>query len=322
MTKPLLCGNLVFMTGNNSKSPATGYNPAVHFGNQVRKARRHRGWTIHDLAREADINAGHLSRIENGKRPPSEDVAIKLDGVFTERQGWFLDYYHDSESWTPPGYRHWAEHEATAPRLRTWVSGMLHGLVQTEDYARALASALSDAPAEVIAARTASRMERQRRVLYRDKPPTVWFIVDELSLYRCVGSPEIMVAQLDHLMNVAGMPDVTVQVMPAVAHPALASELIVADDAAYCEHIRAGVMYTDEETVSSLSRMINTIQAESMRASESLQLIGRTREAWASGEKVLTPAVTAGRASKWRTSPARSASATRRKPAWARRGRS
>lgn len=123
VTKPLLCGNLVFMTGNNSKSPATGYNPAVHFGNQVRKARRHRGWTIHDLAREADINAGHLSRIENGKRPPSEDVAIKLDGVFTERQGWFLDYYHDSESWTPPGYRHWAEHEATAPRLRTWVPG-------------------------------------------------------------------------------------------------------------------------------------------------------------------------------------------------------
>jgi len=288
----------------------------------VHKARRRRGWTIHDLARETGISAGHLSRIENGKRPPSEEAAIKLDDVFPERQGWFLDYCRDSEAWTPPGYRHWTEHEAAAAHLQAWVSGMLHGLLQTEDYARELTRALSNAPAEVIEARTAGRMERQRRILYRDKPPTAWFVVDELSLYRCVGSPEIMVAQLDHLLEVANLPDVTVQVMPAVAHPALASELIVADDAAYCEHIRSGVMYTDEETVSELRRMINTIQAESLQASESLRLIGRMREAWASGERVLTPAVTADRASRWRKPPKRSASATRRKPTWARHGRS
>lgn len=310
------------MTGNNQNIAATGFNPAVHFGNQVHKARRRRGWTIHDLARETGISAGHLSRIENGRRPPSEETAIRLDQVFPDRQGWFLEYCRDSEEWTPPGYRDWAEHEAKAETLQAWVAGMLHGLLQTEDYAREVTRAMSSAPAEVIAARTASRMERQRRVLYRDKPPVSWFIVDELSLYRLVGSPQIMVTQLDHLTKVASMPDVTVQVMPAVAHPALASELIVADSAAYCEHIRAGIMYTDEEPVSELRRMINTIQAESLRASESLQLIGRMRDAWASGERVLTPAVTADRASRWRKPPPRSASATRRRPAWARRGRS
>jgi hypothetical protein len=74
--------------------------------------------------------------------------------------------------------------------------------------------------AEVIKARLANRMERQRRVLYRGAPPAAWFVVDEVSLYRRVGSDEVMAGQCARLAEAASMANVTVQILPAVEHPA------------------------------------------------------------------------------------------------------
>ena len=84
--------------------------------------------------------------------------------------------------------------------------------------------------ADAVAVRLAARMERQRRLFSRDV--LVWFIVDELSLYRLVGSPEIMAAQMSRLAEVAALPTVTLQVLPPVAHPATGSEIILADETA------------------------------------------------------------------------------------------
>lgn len=278
----LSCGNLVAVAGNN------GNNPALHFGRQVRKERCARGWSIHELARRSGIDAGHLSRIENGKRPPTEELAAAIDGVFPERRGWFGEYHRDSQSWAPPGYRNWAEYETAATSMRVWVGGVLHGLVQTPEYARAHLETVPGVPAEVVTTRLAARLERQQRVLHRDNPPATWMLVDELALCREVGSAEIMAAQMDHLLAVSGLPDVTVQVVPAVAHAATASELIVTDAAAYAEHVAGGYVYTEPEIVTSLGRLITTIQVESYRASESKQLIERVRAIWASGEHPLS----------------------------------
>ena len=73
--------------------------------------------------------------------------------------------------------------------------------------------------AETASARLASRMQRQKRVLGRDNPPSAWFLIDELSLYRQVGSAPDMAAQLRHLLDVAAMPKVTVQVLPGRRPP-------------------------------------------------------------------------------------------------------
>ncbi len=120
-------------------------------------------------------------------------------------------------------------------------------------------------------------------MILRAEPPTTWLVVDELSLYRDVGGPEVMAAQMGHLAMLAGRPHITLQVLPAVAHPASASELIIADSAAYVEHLVGGYVYTDDATVSSLLRLFSTIQAECYKASESLALIDRTRDRWATG---------------------------------------
>lgn len=225
--------------------------------------------------------APYWSQIENGRRPPTLKVAQACDRVFPERKGYFTEYYEESRTWVPASFRSWAEYEDRAVSLRAWSPGVLHGLVQTEAYARAMLLTYPGVTDEILAGRLRSRMERQRRVLMRDDPPSVWFLVDQLSLYREVGSADVMAAQMQRLADVAAMPNVNLQVMPAVAHPANASELIIADGAAYAEHVAGGLVFTEQETVSSLITLFNSIQVESFRASESLALIKEVGEIWA-----------------------------------------
>jgi transcriptional regulator with XRE-family HTH domain len=284
------CGTLLTMAGNQAG------NPAQHFGRQMRKERLSRGWSLPELAQITGINAGHLSRIETGKRPPSERLARACDAAFTERKGWFSEYYEESRAWTevPAWFRPWQEYEDTAATLRVWSPGIVHGLLQTEAYARALISVQPAISDEIMASRLTARMERQRRVIMRDDLPTVWFVVDEMALYRRVGSPEIMAGQLRRLAEIAAMPHVTMQVLPAVEHPANASEFILADDAAWCEHVAGGYVFTDGKTVSSLAVRFDSLRAECYRASESAALINRTGELWAAGGSPLTATATAG----------------------------
>ena len=140
--------------------------------------------------------------------------------------------------------------------------------------------------------RLANRIARQERVLFREDPPLVTCVADHPALYRLVGSPQIMAAQMRHLAEVARLGHVTVQVLPAVAHPATASELIIADNnAAYAEHLAAGGVYTEDETVNHLERRFATIRGECYRVSESLAVIRKAEETWI-GARPVTAAPT------------------------------
>jgi hypothetical protein len=208
-----------------------------------------------------------------------------------------LTYYEESREWVPAGFRSWGEYEDKAVIVRAWSPSFLHGLLQTSDYARAQLETASDANAEITAARLASRMQRQQRILYRPEPPTAYFVVDELSLYRCVGSPETMAAQMRHLAEVARLPHVVVQILPAIAHPAGASGLVITEEAAYAEHVIGGYVFTDAETVTGALRLFTKINSESDKASVSLAKIERMTEIW-TGVKARTQTPTAVTASK------------------------
>jgi hypothetical protein len=193
----------------------------------------------------------------------------------------------------PPGLRSWTEHEDKAQRLSVWVPGIIHGLFQTPEYARTFIAAGAGVTEQVIAARLAARMERQRRVLHRADPPTVTALVDHTALYRLTGDPEIMAGQMRRLAEIAEMPNVTVQVLPAVAHLATASELIIADNSAACaEHLLAGGVYTELDAVTAADRIFNKIHAESYRASESVAMLREAGRLW-TGERQVTAVATA-----------------------------
>jgi hypothetical protein len=125
-------------------------------------------------------------------------------------------------------------------------------------------------------------------------------VVDEMALYRRVGSPEVMAAQMRHLADVAALPNVTLTVMPAVIHPANESGFVIADNTAYAEHVAGGYVFTEQETVTSLATRFDTLRAETYRASESLALIERMTGIWTTGVRAPTAAATAGSASKSR----------------------
>jgi transcriptional regulator with XRE-family HTH domain len=277
-----------------------GNSASTHFGRQMRKERLAHGWSLREFHARTGIDIGHASRIETGKAPPTEKVAKACDAAWPERRGWFLDYYEESKSWIPAGFRSWAEYEDRTVTLRDWWPSVVSGLLQTEDYAREVLSVSPGVSNEVVAARLASRMARQQRVLFRPEPPSAWFVVDEMALYRRVGSPETMAAQLRHVAEVAALPNVTLTVMGAVVHPGNESGFVIADNAAYAEHVAGGYVFTEQETVTALTMRFDTLRAESYRASESLALIERMTAIWTTGVRAATAAATAGRVSKSR----------------------
>jgi transcriptional regulator with XRE-family HTH domain len=272
---------------------------STHFGRQMRKERLAHGWTLREFNARTGIDVGQASRIETGRQPPTEKVADACDRVYPERRGWFREYYEESKSWVPAGFRSWAEYEDKAATVRVWAPTIVHGLLETENYARIMLSVYPGVSDQVVKARLASRMQRQQRVLFRADPPDVHVIVDEAALYRRVGSAEVMAEQMSHLLELAALDHVRLQVMPAVEHPCNVSEMIIADDAAYTESLAGGGTYTGPEMVARLSRLFATLAGECYRVSESRMIIERMRDTWiAFGGRARTQAVTAVAASR------------------------
>jgi plasmid maintenance system antidote protein VapI len=273
-------------------------DPAGHFGKQLRKERLARGWSLDELSAHTGIAASHLSRIENGKRPPTEKIARACDAVFPERRNYFIELYDEMRTWAPAGFRDWPEHEDKTTTIREWSPMVVTGMLQTESYASAMLAVYPGVADEVVATRLASRMERQRRVLLRqDDPPTASYLIDHAALYRLVGSPEVMAGQMAHLLDVASLPNVTLQVFPSVACPATQGGFLLADDAAFAETVVSGYVYTAEETSMRLARLFDTLRAECYRASESAAIIRKAGERW-TGESPRTAAATAETASR------------------------
>jgi transcriptional regulator with XRE-family HTH domain len=107
---------------------------------------------------------------------------------------------------------------------------------------------------------------------------------------------EVMAVEMRHLLAVAAMPLVTLTVMPAIAHAANASGFVLADDAAWCEHLAAGGLFTDPQIVSALAARFDSLRAESYRASESAAMIAKAGELWTAGVNPATQMATGGSA--------------------------
>jgi transcriptional regulator with XRE-family HTH domain len=270
-------------------------NPVRYFGQQVRRARRAAGWTLRDFGQRIGYDPGQISRIENGKRPPTELFARMCDQAFPDRDGWFSEFYAESRTWiaTPPWFRSWVQHEQKAPALRIWQPSVLSGLLQTEDYARAILAVYPGVTDEQIGERLAARLARQA-ILTHEDPPAAWFLVDEAALRRCVGSADVMAAQLAHLAGLARLPNVTIQVVPEIAHAGVLGGFAVAERAAYIETAVAGQVFEDAEIIGGLITQFDTLRNEALRRSESLVLMERMCGKWkAAGARAATQAPTA-----------------------------
>lgn len=209
------------------------------FAEELRAHRASRGWSQRDTAREAHCSESTIARIESGTLAPSASIARALDTAF-RTPGWNADppvgtftRLHGAigDGAFPGTFGAFAAHEREATSLFVWTNSLLPGLTQTEDYAREVLSQHPNVPAEEVASRVASRMDRAR-ILTRAEPPApmVYLLVDENALVRDIGGAGVMGPQLDHLIEVAALPNVALQVVPPDgAHPGLLGSCDIAE---------------------------------------------------------------------------------------------
>ena len=122
--------------------------------------------------------------------------------------------------------------ESVAASLRSYEAQLVHGLLQTRDYARAVFRACDrKATAEHIDRQAELRMKRQEALTRPDAPLELWAVLDEAVLRRPVGGPQVMRAQLGKLLEAAELPNLTVQVLPFAqgAHAGLNGPFCIMD---------------------------------------------------------------------------------------------
>lgn len=265
------------MTGNGTDDPGTVGNDHANttFGPRLRAERMARRWSLAEAGRQLGVNAGHLSRIESSKRPPTANLAIACDRVWPDLGGWFSADFESARAWlaSPPWFRPWLPHEDAATEIRSYDLATVQGLLQTEAYARALFSVSPDATPERTEERTVARLERQRKFFSRKPSPSLLCLIDELALRRDCG-PGVMAEQVRHLADAAQWPSVTLQLLPPALHAGLLSSIMFADDAAYVDTSSGGHVYQDDQTVRVLVRRFDTIRSEALPRRQTLRRLG------------------------------------------------
>ncbi len=134
--------------------------------------------------------------------------------------------------------------EEEARSISQFESLLIPGLLQTEDYVRALLrGTIPDAPTDQVERRVAVRMARQA-LLDREDPPRLWSIMDEAAVQRLVGGRKIMRAQLARLHEAAERPNVVLQVIPfdAGSHPGMDGPFVILE---FQDDVDSSIVYTD-----------------------------------------------------------------------------
>jgi transcriptional regulator with XRE-family HTH domain len=201
----------------------------VLLGSQLRRFREAAGITPEDAGYEIRASRSKISRLEHGRvKLKSRDMTdlLTLYGVTDEGlRSTFLELVKQSNApdwWTeysdilPDWFEPYLGLESAAATIRSFEVQFVHGLFQTEDYARAVTRLRrKTASAAEVERRVALRLRRQG-LLSRPNPPRIWSVMDEAVLRRQVGSPEVMRAQFERLVEVAELPHVSLQVVPFV----------------------------------------------------------------------------------------------------------
>jgi len=267
----------------------------ILLGAQLRRLREARRITLEDAGKVIRASHSKISRLETGRVGfKDRDISDLLTfyGVTDEEErealralarranapGWWHDYSDVLPSW----FEAYVGLEEVATQVRAYEVQFVPGLLQTEDYARAVTLlGHDDAPPGENERRVRLRMARQA-VLDKQDPPNVWAVVDEAVLQRPVGSPAVMRGQLKHLITMAQRPNVTIQVMPfqAGGHSAAGGPFSILrfaepdlPDVVYLEQLTSALYLDKPEVVDSYLKVMERICMEAATPADSIDAI-------------------------------------------------
>lgn len=269
-------------------------SPLRVFGAMLRFYRTQAGMTQDQLGASAYCSGDLVGKVENGERSPTKEFTtacdavpeLKTRGALAELREQLRE--HLKHRVYPRWFDRWPDAEEQATALRWYEPLLVPGLLQTEDYARAvLRGAQADASDDQIEEQVAARLQRQD-ILSRENPPHLWAVIDEGVLHRTIGDSKTMLDQLWHLARMSDRPKVSVQVIPfaAGARTGLLGHFVIASlsDAAsiaYLETAAAGQIVETPAVIEQVALTWEALRSEALPCGASKELtIKIAEERW------------------------------------------
>ncbi|MEW2262311.1 Scr1 family TA system antitoxin-like transcriptional regulator [Streptomyces sp. NPDC047853] len=262
-------------------------SPLDYYGWELRRQREAHRLNQAQLGEIIFCTGSLVGQIETTKKVPTRDfservdAALGTDGLFSRLIGLVL------RSQLPTWFQPYAEMEARATYISTYQAQLVYGLVQTEEYARAVLDVEHRGNVDEM---VAARMERQR-ILLRHRPPALWVILDEAALLREIGGRDVMRGQLARLLDYATAPWVQIQVLPLTSgqHAGMMGtfNLLRFDtdpDLFYMDGYDQGHMTASPDVIKERSFGYARLQASALSPEDSVRLITRVME-----ERYATP---------------------------------
>lgn len=271
------------MTRRNATGDGGGVTTAMMFGDVLRHFRERAGLKQVELARQIPCDRSHVARVETGRSVPPDVLVTKCDEILDT--GDLLIALWGKVDWYPDvGHPNWFEHraqmEAECAVLKEYQRQVIPGLLQTEEYARALFATLVD-KGEEIDELVRARLSRQQRFFSQDDPPLYIVLLEEGCLRTMIGNPGTMRRQYAHLLDAGTRTNIRIQVVPVdrpgMRRPVTSMSMITLPDgetAVYSESLDRGHLNSEPALCVRHSRTYDVLKADSLSSSESAALIG------------------------------------------------
>jgi transcriptional regulator with XRE-family HTH domain len=266
-------------------------------GAELRRLRDAHSLKLEEVAERLGLAPSTLSRIETGKAPTKSayltamlemyqvtDPGVRKVLVDMAREGHRKGWWSIYEDVLPSGFDIYVGLEAEASGLRSYETDLVHGLLQTTEYAVAVLRELRPRDTEEQIARVVDlRMERQR-LLDQDPPLDLWLIMDEAAIRRNIGGSAVMRNQLEHLIQASRWPNVTLQILAfeAGAHAGLVGPFSILEfpertdsDVAYTESVGGMIYLEKDREVRACDEAFDRMRAAALSPAASVELIQR-----------------------------------------------
>ncbi|MGW0363271.1 helix-turn-helix domain-containing protein [Streptomyces sp. NPDC002990] len=256
-------------------------SPLDYYGAELRRLREEARLKQGSLGDIVFCTGSLIGQVETARKVPTRDfservdAALGTDGVFSRLVGLVL------RSQLPTWFQAFAEMEARAAYVSTFQAQLVYGLLQTEEYARAVLGVRNE---DNLDAKVAARMDRQR-ILDRQNPPLMWVVLSEAVLHQEIGGPGVMRNQLAHLLALRRREWVKVQILPfeAGAHAGLMGSFTVLrfdddPDVVYTEDFVQGHMTANPQALREGYLRYDHLQAAALSVEKSAALIARVME--------------------------------------------
>ena len=264
-------------------------------GAKLRRLRTDMGLSREEAAEAIRASEWKIHRLENGQVGFKERDLVDLLALYgvtdpdeidelltmareANTPGWWQHYGDLLPQW----FRTYVDLESAAALIRTYEGQFVPGLLQTDDYMRAVIhGAHLDESSDEVGRRVRLRMARQT-LLTREHPPRLWAVVDEAALRRPVGGREVMRGQVERLIEAAKLPNVTLQVLgfDSGAHPAMVGSFSVLrfpdqelPDVVYLEHLTSASYLNKPDEVDRYLHVMESICVRAAPPEQTVELL-------------------------------------------------